>query len=86
MLRDSFGIIWDPSEGQEQGGWGCKSSRTSSMSEIYIFGLFTVLRVARPKQVKQENTIQSPQNMAIGTVLIGNILGGGGESPTPSLN
>ena len=86
MLRDSVGIIWDPSEGQEQGGWGCKSSRTSSMSEIYIFGLFTVLRVARPKQVKQENTIQSPQNMAIGTVLIGNILGGGGESPTPSLN
>ena len=33
MLRDSFGIIWDPSEGQEQGGWGCKSSRTSSMTE-----------------------------------------------------
>ena len=57
------------------------------MSEIYIFGLFTVLRVARPKQVKQENTIQSPQNMAIGTVLIGNILGEGrGESPAPSLN
>ena len=32
------GLIWDPSDGQEQGGWGCKSSRTSSMSEIYIFG------------------------------------------------
>ena len=45
----SFSGAPDLSEGQEQGGWGCKSSRTSSRNEIYyILDLFTVLRWKSP--------------------------------------